>query len=255
VTAETRQRSFPHPLTLLVLCVAVAALLTWLLPAGEFQRQADPVTGRDVVVAGSYHLVERAPVGPFQMLMAIPKGIVRGAEIIMLVFIMGGAFTVVDRAGALRGGFEALVRALGRREVLIVPVAALFFGAGGVLFNMGEEIIAMIPVLVLVVGRLGFDPLVAIAMSTGAAVVGSAFSPMNPFQVVIAQQLAQLPLLSAAAFRSAFLALALFVWVAATMRFAVRTRARAGAPPPAPRAWSRRGRAPVAIARPGRATC
>lgn len=227
MTEEGRQHSFPHPLTLLVLCVAVAAVLTWLLPAGQFARHLDPATGRDVVVAGSYHAVARAPVGPFGMLMAIPKGIVAGADIIMLVFIMGGAFTVVDRAGALRGAFEALVRALGRREVLIVPVAALFFASGGVLFNMGEEIIAMIPVLVLVVTRLGFDPLVAVAMSTGAAVVGGAFSPMNPFQVLIAQQLAQLPLLSGAAFRSAFLALALFAWVGLTMRYAVRTRAPA----------------------------
>ena len=232
-TDRTRQRSFPHPLTLLVLCVAVAAVLTWLLPAGQFDRQPDPATGRDVVVAGSYHAVEPSPVGPFHMLMAIPKGIVNGAEIIMLVFIMGGAFTVVDRAGALKGGFEALVRGLGRREVLIVPVAALFYAAGGVLFNMGEEIIAMIPVLVLVVARLGFDPLVAVAMSTGAAVVGSAFSPMNPFQVLIAQQLAQLPLLSAAAFRVGFLALALFTWVGMTMRFALRTRAEARAAAPA----------------------
>jgi uncharacterized ion transporter superfamily protein YfcC len=127
---------------------------------------------------------------------------------------------------------------------LIVPVSALFFAAGGVLFNMGEEIIAIMPVLVLVVTRLGFDPLVAIAMSTGAAVVGSAFSPMNPFQVVIAQQLAQLPLLSGAAYRSAFLALALFTWVGLTMRYALRTRVTAEATTPGASAMGM-GRAPA----------
>jgi len=224
MTENAEPRRFPHPLTLLVACVAIAALLTWLLPAGEFERRADEATGRDIVVAGTYQRVDAAPIDPFEMLMAIPKGIVEGADIIMLVFLMGGAFTVIDRAGALRGGFEALVRALGRREILIIPISALCFATGGVLFNMGEEIIAIIPVLVLVVTRLGFDPLVAVAMSTGAAAIGSAFSPMNPFQVVIAQKLAQLPLLSGAAFRSAFLLLALAVWIALVMRFALRTR-------------------------------
>jgi uncharacterized ion transporter superfamily protein YfcC len=232
-TPEKPARSFPHPFALLLLCVVLATVLTWVLPAGEFRRSPDPASGRDIVVAGSYQRVPASPLGPLAMLMAVPKGIVAGADIMMLVFIMGGAFTVVDRAGALRGGFDALVRALGRHEVMIVPIAALFFGAGGVLFNMGEEIIAMIPVLVLVVARLGFDPLVAVGMSTGAAAVGSAFSPMNPFQVLIAQQVAQLPLLSGAAFRSAFLALALLVWVAAVMRFALRTRAPAAAVAPA----------------------
>jgi len=229
-TDDDRERSFPHPLTLLFLCVVVAAILTWLLPAGEFIRQPDPATGREVVVAGSYHAVARTPVGLLGTLMSIPKGIVAGADIIMLVFIMGGAFTVVDRAGALKGSFEALVRTLGHHEILVVPIAALFFAAGGVLFNMQEEIIALIPVLVLVVTRLGFDPVVAVAMSAGTAAVGSSFSPMNPFQVVIAQEVAQLPLLSGAGFRIAFLAIALVVWVAAVMRFALRTRASTVAP-------------------------
>jgi uncharacterized ion transporter superfamily protein YfcC len=224
---------FPHPLTLLMGCIIIAAVLTWFVPAGEYARRADPVTGRDVVVPGSYHAVAPDPIGPFEMLMSVPKGIVAGADIIMLIFIMGGAFTVVDRAGALRGGFAALVRLLGHREILLIPIASVFFAAGGVLFNMGEEIIAMIPVLVLVVARLGFDPVVAVSMSTGAAAVGSAFSPMNPFQVGIAQQLAQLPLLSGAAFRLVFLGLALLVWIAATMRYARRTRAAAAAVAPA----------------------
>jgi uncharacterized ion transporter superfamily protein YfcC len=93
---------------------------------------------------------------------------------------------------------------------------------------MQEEIIAFVPVLLLLVRRLGFDPLTAVAMSVGSAGIGAAFSPINPFQVGIAQQIAELPPLSGGAFRTAFLTLALVIWVAGTMRYAGQTRTGAG---------------------------
>ncbi len=91
---------------------------------------------------------------------------------------------------------------LGDRTILVIPIIALFFATGGALENMSEEIIALVPVLLVLTNRLGYRPIVAVAMSLGAAVVGSAFSPINPFQVGIAQKLAQLPLLSGGAFPS-----------------------------------------------------
>jgi len=89
---------------------------------------------------------------------------------------------------------------------------------------MQEEIIPLVPVLLLLTTQLGFDPLVAAAMSVGAAGGGSAFSPINPFQVGIAQKLAGLPLLSGSGFRLVFLALALAIWIGATIRYARKTR-------------------------------
>jgi uncharacterized ion transporter superfamily protein YfcC len=97
---------------------------------------------------------------------------------------------------------------------------------------MSEEIIALVPVLLLVTRRLGFDALTAVAISVGAAAVGASFSPINPFQVQIAQKLAGLPLLSASVFRIAVLAIALAVWIWATWRHAVRTRIQPDAAPP-----------------------
>src|SRR5207245_2246202 len=82
-----------------------------------------------------------------------------------------------------------------------------------------------VPVVLLLARRLGLRPEVAVAMSLGTAAVGAAFSPVNPFQVGIAQQLAQLPLLSGSLFRIAFLTLALAIWIWRTTRYAGRTRA------------------------------
>jgi uncharacterized ion transporter superfamily protein YfcC len=222
---------FPHPLVLLTGCILAAAIASYVLPAGAYERREDPATSRQIVVAGTYHQVERRPVGPFQALVAIPAGMKDAASVIFLVFLVGGAFTVVDETGALRQAVGWLVRVLRRREALVIPIVSLTFATGGALENMSEEIIALVPVLLLVTGRLGFTPLTAVAISVGAAAVGAAFSPINPFQVQIAQKLAGLPLLSGAAFRLVVLALALAVWIGATWRHAVRTRRAPDADP------------------------
>ncbi len=215
---------FPHPITLLVGCVLLAAILSYILPAGQYDRQDDPATGRSVVVADTYHGVERNPVSFFDAMVAIPKGLADAADIVFLVFLIGGAFTVVDKTGALRSGVSWLARRLERRETLVIPLVSLAFGTAGALENMQEEIIALIPVLLILTRRLGFTPMIAVAMSAGPAMVGSAFSPVNPFQVGIAQKLAQVPLLSGGGFRLIFLAIALALWIWGTMRHAARTR-------------------------------
>jgi uncharacterized ion transporter superfamily protein YfcC len=219
---------FPHPLVLLSGAVFLAAAASWVLPAGNYDRVVDEATGRTVVVSGTFHAVEPAPVGPFDALVAMPRGMIHAAEIIFLVFLIGGAFTVVDRAGVLRRGVAWLVNRLGDRTILVIPIIAILFATGGALENMQEEIIALIPALLVLTNRLGYRPMVAVAMSLGAAIVGSAFSPINPFQVGIAQKLAELPLLSGGGFRLVVLAFALSLWITFTMRMA---RATAVKPP------------------------
>ena len=216
--------SVPHPLVLLSACMVLAAVASHVLPAGAYDRVTDEEVGRTVVVAGTFQEVEPNPVGPFEAVVALPRGMVDAAEVIFLVFLIGGAFTVVDETGALRRGITSLIRALRGRDLLVIPVVSLCFATGGVLENMQEEIIPLIPVLMILARRLGFTPVTAVAMSAGPAFVGSAFSPINPFQVQIAQRLAELPLLSGALFRILFLLLALALWIGMTMRYAARTR-------------------------------
>jgi len=215
---------FPHPLALLVGCVLLAAVLTWVLPAGKFERREDPATGRSVVVAGTYSRVEPHPVGPFRAFVAIPKGIVDAASVIGLVFLIGGGFTVVERTGTFGRLVHGLARRLKGRGILVIPVASVAFSLGGIMMQMQEELIAFVPVLLLLVRQLGFTPLTAVAMSLGAAAVGAAFSPVNPFQVIIAQKVAELPPASGLGFRLVFLVPALALWIAGTMYYANRTR-------------------------------
>ena len=215
---------FPHPLILLSLCVLLAAACTWLLPAGEYDRRHDPATDRDVVVPGTFHAVPATPVDPFDATVAIPKGMADAAAVIFYVFLVGGAFAVVERTGALGQLVNRLTAGLAGRGLWVIPIVGFAFAWGGILIQMQEELIAFVPVLLLLTRRLGFNALTAVAMSLGAAAVGASFSPINPFQVGIAQKVAQLELLSGWAFRSAFLLGAWLLWTGGTMRFAQRTR-------------------------------
>ena len=221
---------FPHPLVLLVLGVFLAAALTWVIPAGHYDRRDDPATGRSVVVAGTYRPVPAQPVNLFRAVVDIPKGMINAADVVFFVFLVGGAFTVVDKTGALRRAVDWLADRLQNRRGLVIPVICAVFALGGALENLQEEIIAMVPVLLLLCRRLGFDPLTAAAMSIGAASVGSAFSPVNPFQAVIAQQVAGLPPMSGAGYRIAFMLPALGLWAWGTQRRANRLPAAPAAP-------------------------
>jgi uncharacterized ion transporter superfamily protein YfcC len=219
----------PHPLALLLGCVVIAASLSHFLPAGEYERRMDPATGRNVVVAGSFHAVAPRPVGPFEALIAVPRGMADAGSVIFLIFLVGGAFAVVDATGAFRQGVHWLARRLSNRTELIIPIVSLAFATGGAVEGMWEEIIALVPVLLLLARRVGFDAVTVVAMSLGAAGIGSAFGPLNPFSVGIAQKLAELPLLSGLWFRMAVMIPALGIWVWWTMRHAARHRVPASA--------------------------
>jgi uncharacterized ion transporter superfamily protein YfcC len=118
----------------------------------------------------------------------------------------------------------ALVGAFRRRGLVAIPIIAFFFAAMGALENMQEEIIPLIPVL-LVLGRgLRVDVVTVIAMSAGAAMVGSAFGPTNPFQAGIAMKLAELAPMDGAPLRALTFFAATTLWIAWTLRHAMRTR-------------------------------
>jgi uncharacterized ion transporter superfamily protein YfcC len=141
------------------------------------------------------------------------------------VLFVAGAWVVVERLGALSRIVAALVFAFRKRGLLAIPVIALFFATMGALENMQEEIIPLVPVLLILGRGLGIDAVSVVAMSAGAAMIGSAFGPTNPFQAGIALKLAQLPAGSSFGLRIGMFAVAFVLWVAWTMRHAASKRA------------------------------
>lgn len=205
--------AFPHPLIILIACILVAGILTWVIPAGQYKRTRDNPAGREMVIPGSYGRVAPAPSGITAVLMAVPRGFEAGADVIVCILLFGGTFCVVDRTGAFKAGLLWLISKSGRFPITVLWLVGLAFAAGGAMDNTSEEIIALIPVVVFMAGRLGYSKIGAVAISTGCAVIGASFSPMNPFQVGIAQKIAEVPLLSGALLRIVFLVPAVLFWI------------------------------------------
>ena len=207
--------------------ILLATVMTWVLPAGQFERTTDPQTHRTVVVPGSYKSVDRQPVGPWGALVSIPEGLSEAAEVVFFVLLAGGALTVVEGTGAIGSLLNHLMRRFGRHPLLVLGFASILFLIGGASNNMYEEILAFIPLLCGLTKRLGLKPEMALAISVGTAVVAAVFSPFNTFTLGISQPMAQLQLFSGFAFRSVVFVLAIGIWNACLGWYALRPRVEA----------------------------
>jgi uncharacterized ion transporter superfamily protein YfcC len=239
----------PHPFVLLLSAVAVAVALTWVIPAGRYERRQDPDTGREVVVAGTYQRVEQQPLGLMAALLAPPRGIIAGADVILTILFVGGAFALLDATGALRRLVGALTGSAWPPRLIVILVS-LAFATLGAVENMHEEIIALTPVMLLLSRGLGFGAITALAMSLGSAAVGSAFGPTNPFQTGIALRFAGMPPLSQPVLRVSLLLVAIAIWIAWTLLMTSRDDVRdaSTAPTAQPEPATRRDQVLLAIA-------
>jgi len=208
-----RRFKVPHTLVLLFGMVVLAQLLTYLLPAGVFDR-VENEAGRLQVVPGSFHLTPDAEaLSPLAMFTAIPKGFSAAHEIIFFVFIIGGAFAVLRASGAVDAALGALLRRLGHHPFWLVAGGILIFAAGSSTIGMAEEYLPFVPVLIVLAHALGFDAVTAVGIMTVGYGIGYGVAALNPFTVMIAQDVAGLEPASGLWYRLALLAVFLPIGV------------------------------------------
>jgi uncharacterized ion transporter superfamily protein YfcC len=187
-----RKFKVPHTLVILFSMVVLAQVLTYVIPAGSFERVENEV-GRMQVVPGSFHLTPDTPlVSPFASLMAIPKGFSGAHEIIFFVFIIGGMFAVLRATGSLEAGVATLLRRWGNRPFWLVAGGTTLFAFGSSTVGFGEEYYPFVPVLVSLCIALGYDRLTAIGIIMIGYGVGFGAALINPFTTLIAQDIAGL---------------------------------------------------------------
>ncbi len=172
--------------------VIVAQILSYLLPAGSFDR-VENAAGRLQVVPGSFHLTPDAPtLSPLASLTALPKGLSGAHEIIFFVFIIGGAFAVLRATGAVDAAMGALIRGWGDRPFWLVAGGITLFAVGSATIGFGEEYFPFVPVLVTLALTLGYDRITAVAIIMVGYGVGYGAALINPFTVLLAQNVAGL---------------------------------------------------------------
>ena len=225
---------FPDSLVLIFAMIVLAQAATIVLPAGEFQRD-----GR-AVVPGTYQRVQSpadeaggwaaTPAGRVlwvlpATLLAIPRGLEAAAEIIFFVFLIGGVIGIIHRTGAIDALLGSAIDRLGTRPVLLVAAMTTIFALGSSFIGMAEEYMPFVPILVTMCLALRMDAIVGLGIIYVGAGVGYGAAALNPFTVLIAQDIAGLTPASGQWLRWLLLAVCLLVGVHHIMRYARRVQA------------------------------
>jgi uncharacterized ion transporter superfamily protein YfcC len=192
----------PNTYLLIFTLLVFIAILTWIIPGGKYERML--LSGREVVVPNSFKFVESHPQGFFDLFISPLKGFVEAGLIIGFVLIVGGAFNVLAKTDAITSLITRLAKAHKNSAALrklFIPVLMLMFSLGGATFGMNEEIIPFVLIIVPICLALGYDSIVGVAIPLIGAHIGFASAFLNPFNVGIAQGIAEVPLFSGIGYR------------------------------------------------------
>lgn len=223
---------FPTAFTILFALIAIVAALTWIVPAGQYERALNEALGQEAPVPGTYHQVESNPQGVFSVLLAPIMGlydpftgVANAIDVAVFVLIIGGFLLVVTKTGAIDAGIGGLLNVLQGREILMIPILMVAFALGGTSYGMAEESLAFYALIIPVFIRAGYDSVTGVAVILLGAGIGTMGSTFNAFATVIASNAAGVPFTDGLVLRVVILVASLAAGIAFVMRYASRVKA------------------------------
>jgi uncharacterized ion transporter superfamily protein YfcC len=202
----------PNTIVLLLMLLMLFAVLTWIIPGGNYDRVT--VDGREVVDPATFEFGDSEPASILDLILAPIQGFTDSyaVSIILFVFIVAGAFSVIQRTGS----FELIIHRAARffqknprYRPAYVPFFMVLFSILGCTFGMSEEVLVFIPLFLALTLALGYDSITGISIPFVGAGLGFAGAIYNPFTVGIAQGLAEIQLYSGSGMR-------FFLWICMT---------------------------------------
>lgn len=148
---------------------------------------------KPIAIPGTYERLAQAPKGLSDVAVSMVKGTIEGADIIVFILVLGGLIGVINKTGAFSAGLVALSRKTRGNEFLFVALVCFVMALGGTTCGLEEEAVAFYPILVPIFLALGYDAIVCVGAIFLAASMGTTFSTINPFSVVIASNAAGIP--------------------------------------------------------------
>lgn len=207
------------PMAIIFYILIIVAILTYIIPSGEFQRVL--ANGQMEVVTGSYTQIKQTPVNLFDIFVAIPKGLLAAGQYLFIVFIAGGLFHLLSKTEALENAIGTAVKHIGtKRRHLLIYLSVYLYGIFGVAVGF-ENNIALVPIAILISSALGLSNVVGACIAVGGIGVGFALSPINPYTIGVAQHMAQLPIFSGALLRTILVFITLSALAYYIVRFVV----------------------------------
>jgi uncharacterized ion transporter superfamily protein YfcC len=214
--------SMPSAYTILFAIIVVVAILTWIVPAGQYEMTE--LNGKEVPVPGTYQQVERTPQGIFDIITSPVKGYQDAVDVALFILIIGGFLGVVMKTGAIDAGIAQVTNKLKGKEKIMIPILMVLFGIGGTSYGMAEETIAFYPLLIPVFVAAGYDTVTAVAVILLGAGVGVLGSTVNPFATGIASGFAGVSLGQGIVLRLLILVVGEIAAILYVMRYAEKVR-------------------------------
>lgn len=207
----------PHAVTMLFGIIILVAILSYIIPAGTYERII--ADGKKAVVPGSYKIIPSTPIGILDMFRAIPLGFKAAVEIIFIVLAGAIMFGFMEKSKAVENSIGTLVKTLGlERKYLIIIIMTFIYGLLGVAVGY-ENNIAMVPIAAVLSLALGGDLILAAGISVGAMTIGFGLSPINPYTVGTGHKIAELSMFSGALLRSVLCFIALSIMAYYNVRY------------------------------------
>jgi len=210
----------PTAYTILLSIIAVVAVLTWVVPAGEY----DYLEGTKQPVPGTYKVVESNPQGLWEVINAPIHGFYEAKDIALFVLVIGGFLGIVMKTGAIDAGIGHVIKKLKGREKIMIPILMIIFASGGTSFGMAEETIAFYPLLIPVFLGAGYDVVTAVAVIMLGAGTGVLTSTVNPFATGIASGFAEISIGDGIGLRLLMMVCLLGFAIFYVMRYAEKVR-------------------------------
>lgn len=204
-------KKLPDTLVIIFMIMFGVTILTWVVPAGAYERTT--LKGREVIDPDSFRYTENNPQNLFDLFKAPIEGFQSASQIIAFILIVGGAFQILNKTGAVHAALSNLVsfsRKNPKAKKWVVPVLVILFSIAGATFGMSEEVLVFILITIPLAHSLGYDTLMGIAIPFVGAGAGFAGAFANPFTIGIAQGIVDLPPFSGWEYR-------LIVWCAFTL--------------------------------------
>lgn len=193
--------------------------------SGKLEDFRNGSISKPIAIPGTYERVTQAPQGVAEFLLAPIQGVYDTIDIILFVFLLGGCIGVLNYMGALNSAVAALSRITrGREYLLIIIILSLLMVIGGTTFGLGEETIALYPILMPVFIAAGYDAMTCIAVIFVGASVGTMYSTINPFATGVATKAAGIAMSDGMSWRFVALVVGTVMAVAYIMVYAHRVR-------------------------------
>lgn len=222
---------FPTAYTILFGLILFVAALTWIIPAGQYERVMNEDVGREIAVAGTYSEVESNPQGFVDVMLAPGAGFydpesyaANAIDVALFVLFMGGFLGVVNATGSINTGIRSAMTSMKGREIWMIPIMMSLFALGGSTYGMAEETLAFYAILIPVMIVAGYDAVTGVAIILIGAGIGVLGSTINPFATVIASDAAGIPFTDGIVLRVVILLGGLAICAAYVMRYAHKVK-------------------------------